>query len=85
MSWQNFIPLKTLNMATQIISAGTNLSKVKQTRTPKDYNSIEAGALKLELEDRVNLRNRLSLSIDGEIKEMEEKFNAAKALLNGKQ
>lgn len=65
-----------------IVNAETNLGK--KTRTPKDYNAIEKGALNLSLQDRVNLRNNLSISVEAELKDMEEKYNAAKAMLAGK-
>lgn len=55
----------------------------KQQRTPRNYESIEKGALALELKERVELRNKLTVSIDQEVKEMEEKLNTAKGLVNG--
>lgn len=57
-------------------------NKEKQTRTPRDYSSIEKGALSLELKERVSLRDRLTQSINGEVKEMEEKLKAAKNIVN---
>lgn len=58
--------------------------KVKNSRTPRNYESIEKGALSLDLKERVELRNRLTLSIDSEIKEMQERLNMATELVNGK-
>lgn len=68
-------------MAKELVNAETDLTKPKQTRTPKKYGLVEKAALSLELKDRVELRNRLTLSIEGELKELEEKFNKAKALV----
>ncbi len=61
----------------------TETTKEKQTRTPRDYQSIEKGALALDLKERVELRDRLTNSINGEIKELEEKLKAAQGLVNG--
>lgn len=61
----------------------TTETKEKAARTPRNYESIEKGALSLELKERVELRNRLTLSIDGEIKEMQEKLTLATQLVNG--
>lgn len=57
----------------------------KKTRTPRDYSSIEKGALSLDLKDRVMLRNNLSLSIESELKAMEEDLELAKKTVNGTQ
>lgn len=56
----------------------------KQPRIPRNYESIEKGALELELKDRVALRNNLTLSIDAELKEMKEKLQQAESIVNGK-
>lgn len=56
----------------------------KKQRTPRNYESIKKGALSLGLKERVELRNRLTLSIDSEIKEMQERLNMATELVNGK-
>ena len=58
-------------------------TKEKKQRTPRDYASIEKGALALELKERLELRNRLTQSITGELKEMEEKYKEATKLING--
>lgn len=55
----------------------------KKSRTPRNYESIEKGALELELKERVELKKRLSESIDTEVKEMEEKLKAAKEIVGG--
>lgn len=54
---------------------------IKKQRTPRDYASIEKGALALDLKDRVNLRNNLTDSIDSELNQMEEKLANAKAIV----
>lgn len=71
-------------MAKAIIEAETNIGKVRQIRSPKDYSAIEKGALALELEERVNLRNAMTISIDAELKQMEDRFNRAKQLVTVK-
>lgn len=53
----------------------------KQPRVPRNYESIEKGALALELKERVDLRNRLTISINVEVKEMEDKLTAAKEIV----
>lgn len=58
--------------------------KVKGSRTPRDYSSIEKGALALGLSERVELKKRLEESIDAEVKDLETQFNKAKELVNGK-
>lgn len=62
----------------------TTETKEKSTRTPRDYASIEKGALSLGLSERVELRKSLELSIDAELKDLETQFNRAKELVNGK-
>ena len=57
--------------------------KAKQTRTPRNLESIKAGALKLSLEDRDNLRNTLIVSIDNEVKALQEKAANAAKFTNG--
>jgi len=56
----------------------------KQPRTPRNYESIQKGALELDLKERVALREALTKSINDEIKQREDDFLAAKELVNGK-
>lgn len=56
----------------------------KQSRTPRNYDSIEKGALALELKERVELRNKLTKSIDDELAEMKDKLKEAESIVNGK-
>jgi capsule polysaccharide export protein KpsE/RkpR len=53
----------------------------KANRIPRSVESIEKGALALDLKDRVELKNKLIASIDAEVKEMEEKLQAAKSIV----
>ena len=57
----------------------------KKKRTPKDAQAILVGALKLELAERVKLRDHLTRSIDSEIEQKEADLKAAKELVNSKQ
>ena len=59
--------------------------KTRKSPVPQDAGRILAGALKLSFNDRVSLRDELTASIEEELKAMEDKFNSAKKLLNGKQ
>jgi hypothetical protein len=43
---------------------------VKQTRTPRSADSITAGALKLPLAERVQLKKELEASIANEVNEL---------------
>lgn len=56
----------------------------KQPRIPRNYESIEKGALELELKDRVALRSKLTESIDKELADMKEKLQRAESIVNGK-
>lgn len=56
----------------------------KTTRVPRNYESIEKGALELELKDRVALKNKLAESIDKELADMKEKLQQAESIVNGK-
>lgn len=56
----------------------------KPGRIPRSYDAIEKGALSLDLEERVNLRNKLTASIDDELKDMQEKLEKAQSIVNGK-
>ena len=60
------------------------MTTVKQPRTPRQPEAIHKAALLLPLADRVKLRNELTLSIDQEVKALEEAAVAAKAVANGK-
>lgn len=62
----------------------TTETKEKQSRTPRDYSSIEKGALSLGLSERVELKKSLEASIEAEVKDLETQFNRAKELVNGK-
>lgn len=57
--------------------------KPRKSPVPQDAARITAGALNLPLEEKVALRNSLTLSIDSELKEMESKYNQAKKLITG--
>lgn len=65
----------------------TNKPEEKKSRkspVPQGWERISQGALKLQLKERVDLRNALSSSIEKELAEMEQSLTDAKALLNGK-
>lgn len=55
----------------------------KQPRIPRNYESIEKGALELELKDRVALKNKLAESIDKELADMKEKLQQAEKIVTG--
>lgn len=56
----------------------------KQSRVPRNGEAIEKGALALDLKERVDLRNKLTVSIDDELKAMKEKLKEAEGIVNGK-
>lgn len=62
----------------------TTETKEKATRTPRDYSSIEKGALSLDLKERVELKNKLVKSIDDEVQLLEAKLAAAKLIVDRK-
>lgn len=70
-------------MAKELITH--DVPKIKKKRTPKDFNAIQEGALKLSFEERIILRDGLTRSIELELKEMEEKFHSAQKLITGHQ
>ena len=45
----------------------TETLKQPRTRTPRDYDSIEKGALSLSFDDRVKLTNKLTQSVNDEL------------------
>lgn len=55
----------------------------KKTRTPGLAESIEAGAMKLTLEERVNLCKKLAVSIKKEVARKQEDLNNAQKLIDG--
>jgi hypothetical protein len=55
----------------------------KQTRTPRNYESIEKGALALDLAERVSLKKKLSDSIEQELKDLKDKLDQANQIVNG--
>lgn len=61
----------------------TTDNKTPKTRTPRQYNSILSGALKLSLQDRVNLTKAVKASIDDEVKELQATAAMAKEITNG--
>lgn len=57
----------------------------RKSPVPAGLERIKSGALNLSLKDRVQLRNDLTDSINGELELMEKTFEESKALVNGKQ
>lgn len=57
----------------------------RKSPIPQDAGRILAGALKLELKDRVDIRNELTSSIDEELKDMEAKLNEARKMITSQQ
>jgi len=55
----------------------------KKTRTPKDPNSILVGALKLTLQQKVELVKKLKDSIAAEVKSRDESAKQAAEIVNG--
>jgi hypothetical protein len=55
----------------------------KTVRTPRNIDSITAGALKLSLQDKVALWKALKESIEAEVKERDDQATAARTLVNG--
>lgn len=53
----------------------------KKVRTPRNVDSILAGALKLELAERVDLVKRLQKSISDEVAKLQEIAKAATDLI----
>lgn len=58
-----------------------NNTAEKATRKKRGLATLEKSALSLDLKERVDLRNKLTESIDGDLKEMEEKLAYAKGKL----
>jgi hypothetical protein len=54
--------------------------KPKATRVPKSADSITAGAMKLSLAERVELKKALELSITKEVNELKEAALTAEAV-----
>lgn len=55
----------------------------KKTRTPKSFDSILAGAQRLTLKERVDLRNAIDAGIKLEVKQKEEAAKEAATIANG--
>lgn len=68
-------------MKAEIVNAETNLNgkKTRKSPVPTDPDIIFAGALKMNLDARIKLRNDLNESIAKEIEYMESQLNGAKA------
>lgn len=58
-------------------------TQTKKTRTPRNVDSIESGALKLSLTERVALVKCLKLSIETEVKELQDAANKAMKAIDG--
>lgn len=71
-------------MAKELVTAETNLNgkKTRKTSVPANADRITEGALNLELNLRVELRNKLSDSIEKELTDLEEKVKVARNLFN---
>lgn len=54
-------------------------TKEKQKRTPRQAESITAGALKLKIEERITLRDLLTDSIESELKDRKIKLDQEKS------
>lgn len=66
--------------------------KTRKSPVPQKVERITAGALKLELEERITLRDELTISIDEEMEDRKIKLDQGKAdfeklskLVNGKE
>lgn len=59
------------------------LAEAKKTRTPRTPESIEAGALKLSLEERVGLCKKLAVSIQEEVAAKRADLDNAQKLIDG--
>lgn len=57
--------------------------KAKQTRTPRQLSSIQDGAIKLPLADRVELVKNIQASIKKEVADLQEAAKAAATIANG--
>jgi hypothetical protein len=55
----------------------TTTATETKKRTPRDYDSIEKGALAMPLTDRVKLKNALITSIDEEVTRLGEQAKQA--------
>lgn len=70
-------------MAKKITVDGNSTSFEKQKRTPKNFDSINAGALKLSLQDKVSLVKSLKESIESEVAEKQQQAEYAKSIIDG--
>ena len=61
----------------------TEIKKEKQTRTPRNYDSIFQGAAKLPLKERVNLCKALTETILKEVTSWEDMARQGQELING--
>lgn len=58
-----------------------DIKRVRKSPVPANADRITEGALKLDLKKRVELRNKLSTSIDNELKQLESDLAKAKELI----
>lgn len=61
------------------------MTEVKERKkpTPRNYDSILAGAKNLQLEERINLQNTLKNINEAELTERKIKWENASKLMNG--
>lgn len=55
----------------------------KKTRTPRNYDSIESGALRLTLQERATLCGKLKASINDELEDRQTQAAEAKKIAEG--
>lgn len=61
----------------------TDIKKEKKVRTPRNCETIMAGALSLPLQERVDIVKALKDSISKEVADKEQGAKLAKELVNG--
>ena len=68
LTWEASNPVKIVG----IVIKNKYMEKVKQTKTPRNAESITKGALTLTLKERVALREKLNESITAEVETLKE-------------
>ena len=79
---QDIVETETKSIRSNILNLN-NMEKVKQTKTPRNAESITKGALSLSLKDRVELLGLLKDSINAEVEGLKSLAKQAEEIANG--
>jgi hypothetical protein len=70
-------------MATSSVALPKPEKPVRKLPVPSNVERITQGALAMELKDRVELRNKLTASVDKELEDLENKLKESRNIANG--